>query len=154
MFSSSDPVQHKHLKQGVANKYSLSSMKGFEPQVNDCTDIFSSIMHEYADANQIVDLGIWLQWYAFDVIGAITFRRKFGFMEERRDIHDIIAGIEGGLWYGCICGQLPEFHPWLLGNHTLMNVLLKNIPAVEMANPVPKVVKVLTVFRAFTLPMG
>lgn len=99
-------------------------------------------MHEYADANQIVDLGIWLQWYAFDVIGAITFRRKFGFMEERRDIHDIIAGIEGGLWYGCICGQLPEFHPWLLGNHTLMNVLLKNIPAVEMANPVPKVVKV------------
>jgi len=80
--------------------------------------------------------------YAFDVIGAITFNQTFGFMEGRRDIQDIIAGIEGGLWYGSLCGQVPEFHLWLLGNKRLMNILAQNITAVDEANPVPKVVQV------------
>ena len=80
--------------------------------------------------------------YAFDVIGAITFNRTFGFMEERRDIQDIIAGIEGGLWYGSLCGQVPELHPWLLGNKSLMSILSHNIAAIDEANPVPKVVQV------------
>jgi hypothetical protein len=142
MFSTPNIIQHRALKKGVANKYSLSSIKEFEPQVNDCTNKFASILHEYADSNQIFDLGTWLQWYAFDVIGTITFTRTFGFMEERKDIQDIVAGIEGGLWYGSICGQVPEFHPWLLGNEPVMRVLSDYIDAVGAANPVPKVVKV------------
>ncbi|PSS28479.1 hypothetical protein M430DRAFT_92974 [Amorphotheca resinae ATCC 22711] len=117
MFSTPDPVQHKALKQAVSNKYSLSALREFEPKVNECTNIFVSNMREYASCNQIVDFNAWLQWYAFDVIGAISFNRRFGFMDERRDVRDIIAGIEAGLWYGCIIGQVPEFHPWLLGNN-------------------------------------
>lgn len=142
MFSTTDTTQHRALKKSVANKFSLSSMKRFEPQVNDCTNEFSSILQEYADSEEIFDLGTWLQWYAFDVMGAITFNRTFGFMEERKDIQNIIAGIEGGLWYGCICGQVPEFHPWLLGNKPLMSLLSGTFAAVGASNPVPKVVKV------------
>lgn len=142
MFSTTDTAQHRTLKKGVASKFSLSSMKQFEPQVDDCTDKFSSVLREYADAKGIFDLGTWLQWYAFDVIGAITFNRTFGFMEERKDIQDIIAGIEGALWYGSLCGQVPEFHPWLLGNKRLMGLLSDNIAAVRAVNPVPKVIKV------------
>jgi cytochrome P450 len=63
MFSTRDSRQHRSLKKGVANKFSLSSMKQFEPQVNDCTDIFSSVLREYADSGRIFDLGTWLQWY-------------------------------------------------------------------------------------------
>lgn len=141
MFSTSDPTQHKALKQAVSNKFSLSTLHQFEDHVNECNNIFASIMHEYAASGQVVDLGQWLQWYAFDVIGAITFNSRFGFMGERRDLQDIIAGIEGGLWYGSICGQLPEIHPWLLGNKLLMKVLSR-VPAIDAANPVPKIIKV------------
>ncbi|KAI9835132.1 MAG: hypothetical protein M1819_002501 [Sarea resinae] len=140
LFSTSDPLHHKTLKQAVSSKYSLSSLREFEPKVNECTNLFTAIMREYAASGEVVDLGAWLQWYAFDVIGAITFDRRFGFMDERRDIENIIQGIEGGLWYGCIVGQAPEFHPWLLANPILTKVLLK-FEAVREANPVPKVVK-------------
>ena len=142
MFSTSDPDEHKNLKQTVANKYSLSSLREFEPQINECTNIFTSILQEYAASNEIIDLGAWLQWYAFDVMGGISFNCRFGFMDERKDVQDIIAGIEGGLWYGSIVGQTPEFHPWLLANDPLMKVLSK-VEAVEAANPVPKVAKVI-----------
>ncbi|TVY36452.1 Pisatin demethylase [Lachnellula occidentalis] len=141
MFSTTEVSQHRTLRRSVANTFSLSSMKQFEPQVNECTDKFVSVLQEYAESNQVFDLGKWLQWYAFDVIGAITFNKTFGFMEERKDVQDIIAGIEIGLWYGCICGQVPEFHPWLLGNEPVMKVLSRNIAAIEAADPVAKVVK-------------
>jgi hypothetical protein len=57
MFSTSDPVQHKTLKTAVAKKYSLSSLQHLEPQVDECTDIFISIMREYAAIDKTVDLG-------------------------------------------------------------------------------------------------
>jgi hypothetical protein len=141
MFSTSSPSQHKALKQAVANKYSLSSLQSLEPQVDSCTDLFISIMHEYATLDKVVDLGEWLQWYAFDVIGAITFNEMFGFMEERKDIKGIIEGIEKGLMYMTVVGQVPELHPWLMGNQTLMRWLSK-IPAVRKGDPLRKIVQV------------
>lgn len=141
MFSTLDTAQHKSLKQAVSNKFSLTTLREFEPQINSCTNKFISIMHEFASTNEVVDLGQWLQWYAFDVVGAITFNSLFGFMDQRKDIQDIIAGIEGALWYGSIIGQMPELHPWLLANTSLMSIL-SHLKAVDAANPVPKVVKV------------
>ncbi|KIX01166.1 uncharacterized protein Z518_08891 [Rhinocladiella mackenziei CBS 650.93] len=75
-----------------------------------------------------VDLGTWLQWYAFDAIGAITFSSRFGFMEERRDIENMIEGIDFGLFYAGIVGQIPFLHRFLLGNMTLMNIRSRLAP--------------------------
>jgi len=138
MFSTRDTAQHKSLKQAVANKFSLSALRDFESQIDSCSNRFVSVMHEFAATNKVVDLGAWLQWYAFDVIGAITFSRTFGFMDERKDVQDIIAGIEMGLYCNSIVGQIPELHTWLL---SLLN-LLSVVKAVDNANPVPKIVKV------------
>ena len=86
-------------------------------------------------AGQPIDLGEWLQWYAFDVIGKITFAQTFGFLEDRQDPDKVIDGIESGTRYNTIIGQIPEMHPWLIGNERLMNLMMK-IPAVAKANPV------------------
>lgn len=141
MFSTSNPVEHKTLKQAVSNKYSLSALQHFEPQVDACTNLFIRTMEEYAMDQKVVDLGEWLQWYAFDAICAITFNRRFGFMDERKDIQDVIAGIENGLHYGSIVGQTPELHPWLLGNQALMKFLSFS-DTVRKANPIPIVTRV------------
>jgi hypothetical protein len=141
MFSTSDPVQHKTLKTAVAKKYSLSSLQTLQPQVDDCTDLFISAMREYAALDTIVDLGEWLQWYAIDVIGAITFNKKFRFMEERKDIKDIIAGTGFGLKYSSVIGQVPELHRWSLGNQILVRWLSK-IPALREGDPMRKIIQV------------
>jgi Cytochrome P450 len=141
MFSTSSTSQHAAMKRAVASKYSISSLQSLEPQVDSCTELFISIMHEYADLDKVVDLGEWLQWYAFDVIGAITFNKKFGFMDKRKDIKSIIEGIENGLIYMSVIGQVPELHPWLMGNQTLMR-WLSNIPAVREGDPLRKIVQV------------
>jgi hypothetical protein len=103
--------------------------------MDECSDIFLKTMRELSGSP--IDLGVWLQWYAFDVIGAITFQQRFGFMEQRKDVRDMIAGLEFGLWYGSLVGQIPELHPWMLGNPVL-NHVLATVPALNEFHPIPK----------------
>ncbi|KAK2774839.1 cytochrome p450 oxidoreductase [Colletotrichum kahawae] len=126
MFSTTDPEEHKALKRPVAQKFSMRSIRTLEYLVDPCSQIFTDAMLEMQ--GQVVDLGTWVQWYAFDVIGAISFARRFGFMEERKDIKGMISGIEFGLVYVGRVGQVPHLHPFLLGNLTLRRIFAKLVP--------------------------
>jgi hypothetical protein len=121
MFSTTDPDEHKHLKRSVSQKFSMTSIRHLEYLVDPCSQIFTGAMMDMQ--GQIVDLGAWVQWYAFDVIGAITFSKRFGFMENRKDVKGVIAGIEGGLVYAGVVGQIPWLHGWLLGNPVTKKLL-------------------------------
>ena len=39
----------------------------------------------------ICDFSTWLQYYAFDVIGAMTYSKRHGFVETGEDVDGIIA---------------------------------------------------------------
>lgn len=75
------------------------------------------------------------------MIGAITFSRTFGFIDDGKDERGVLRGLEGGLTYGAVVGQVPGAHPWLMGNPVLQNTVLK-IPAIAKSNPVPIVYQV------------
>lgn len=95
MFTARDPTYHTSLKRPVSQKFSMTSIKSLEPAADKCTSIFLDAMRDLE--GQDVDLGVWCQYYAFDVIGSITFQRRFGFMEKRQDYRNMIADIDLGL---------------------------------------------------------
>lgn len=138
---------HRNLKAGIAQKYSLSSLLNLEPLVDTVTQNFMATLRERARSTNTtsegtrLDLGEWLQFYAFDVIGAITFSRTFGFIDAGRDSRGVLKGLEGGLAYISVIGQVPQLHPWLMANPLLQNTILK-IPAIAKNNPVPMVYQV------------
>lgn len=78
---------------------------------------------------------------AFDVIGAITFHRRFGFIEKQKDVKDMIRGIDIGLKYAGIVGQVPALHRWLLGNNSVAKFLAKQ-PFFKAADPLRTMVDV------------
>jgi hypothetical protein len=123
VFSVQDVPIHKALKSQVAFLFSMTNMRNYEPHVDECNEIFADAMAEMAKRNEVVDLAVWLQRYAFDVIGNITFQRKFGFMENAEDVDDMIHGLDIGLGYVKIIGQLPRLHPWIMDNKLVMSVL-------------------------------
>lgn len=139
MFTARDPAEHKALKRPVAGKFSMTSIRTLEPLVDECSEIFVQSMKDLE--GQKVDLGAWLQWYAFDVIGMITFNRRFGFMEDRTDVMSMISDIETLLKYAGIVGQVPYLHPWLAGNQFIVRNL-ERIPFMRMPNPGRSIVQV------------
>ncbi|KAJ5689208.1 cytochrome P450 pisatin demethylase [Penicillium macrosclerotiorum] len=116
LFSERDEKLHREQKRLVANGYSLGSLLEMESGVDSCSEILVNKLRDYADKKRPVDLGKWLQYYAFDVVGEFVFAKKLGFLEEGRDIDGMIKAIQGMLTYASLCGQVPELHPLLLGN--------------------------------------
>jgi hypothetical protein len=139
MFTIRDPVGHQALRRPVAQKFAMSSIKSLEPFADECTKIFVDAMKDLE--GQRIDLGAWLQWYAFDVIGAITFQRRFGFMEKREDVRDMIGGLESGLQYAGIVSQVPSLHGWLMGNLWVSKFLAAQ-PFFKVADPLRTMVQV------------
>jgi cytochrome P450 len=139
LFTTRDPAHHKALKRPVAGKFSMTSIRTMEPLVDECSEVFVQSMKDLED--QSLDLGAWLQYYAFDVIGMITFNRRFGFMEERKDILNMISSLEFGLRYAGIVGQVPYLHPWLVGNQSMMKAI-ERIPFIQLPNPIRSFVEV------------
>ena len=135
MFAARDTEQHKALKRPVAAKFSMTSILALEHLVDPCSKIFTDAMADLQ--GEIVDLGAWVQWYAFDVIGEITFKQRFGFMEQRKDINNTIAGIETGLVYASLVGQIPALHDYLLGSATVNYILTKLTGGA--GNPMPTI---------------
>jgi len=115
MFQARDPAVHKSLKTPVASLFAMSNMRNYEPYVDECTQIFSDAMRDQEGQN--VDLAVWLQWYAFDVVAGLTFQRRFGFLEQRKDVNDMIGMLDASLDSLRVLGQYPVLDgpaKWLL----------------------------------------
>ncbi|KAJ6000548.1 cytochrome P450 [Penicillium waksmanii] len=126
LFTIRDPVAHQALRRPVAQKFSMSSIKSLEPFADECTSIFLDAMKHLQ--GQKVDL-------------AITFRRRFGFREKREEVMGMIGGLELGLKYVGVVGQVPALHPWLMGNSWVAKLLTAQ-PFIEIADPLRTMVNV------------
>ncbi|KAF4303112.1 putative cytochrome p450 [Botryosphaeria dothidea] len=132
IFSTRDEKYHNEQKRPIAAAYSLTSLLAKEDAVDSCSRLFMEKLGGFADEKKPVDLGQWLQYYAFDVIGEFSFAKKLGFLEKGADVDGMMETIAGILVYASLCGQLPEWHPFLLGN-PLFPILL---PSMESWNSV------------------
>lgn len=138
MFTTRDPTYHKTLKRSVAQLFSMTNMKSYEPYADECTQRFLDAMRDLQ--GQTVDLSVWCQWYAFDMIACITFQRRFGFMEECRDIDKMISDLDAAIQASKVTGSYPELHPWQMGNTTLLVTLQRlGIPLPDPLRPFLKV---------------
>ncbi|KAG9240386.1 cytochrome P450 [Calycina marina] len=85
-FATRDEKAHSQRREIVEKVYSLPSILQYEPLIDSCTDMFCSTMKEFANEKSVVDLGLWINRYTFDVIGELFFGTAFGFMRLRKDV--------------------------------------------------------------------
>lgn len=94
IFATQDPDLHRTLKRPVAAIYSMSNLVSFESYVDSTMQVFfDQLDKRFVAKGEVCDLGTWLQWFAFDVMGEITFSKRFGFLESARDVDGIAEDI-------------------------------------------------------------
>jgi cytochrome P450 len=109
----------------------MSTLVELEPLTDSCIKILEEKFEKLQ--GQIIDLGTWVHWYAFDVITSITFSNRLGFMEREEDVGGIIEAIEGRLMYNSVIGQTPSLHNFLLGNK-VVEYIANFIPPIARLN--------------------
>ncbi|KAJ3543789.1 hypothetical protein NM208_g3390 [Fusarium decemcellulare] len=110
LFSTRSEEFHARLRRSVNHAFALSTLLHYEPLVDSCTSFFLRQTQErFAETGQPVTLSKWVQYFAFDVIGEITWSKRLGFIEENRDVSNIISTVDLFQDYGTVIGQ----NPWL-----------------------------------------
>ncbi|KAL8833026.1 MAG: hypothetical protein Q9170_004554 [Blastenia crenularia] len=120
LFSTTDEQYHAQLRRSVNNAFSMSALVQYEPFVDDTTNKFLDQTEAlFSSKHATCDFARWLQWYAFDVIGQITYCKRHGFIERAEDV-DGMVGYLGRLFdYVGPIGQIPVLDLILLKNPIL-----------------------------------
>lgn len=134
--------EHVHAqKKKVANvPYSMAAMQKLGPFIDDTIELLAGRLEALADSGGRgggrADLGAWLHYFAFDVLGEVAFGRRFGFLEEGRDVEGAIRVIDNSQWYNGIVGQVPEADYLLRRNplwKLIPNLSTRNAPITRLA---------------------
>ena len=123
--------EHVHgiKKRYAATPYSMATMQQSTSRIEGTERLLLSKMDKFADGHQECDLGEWLHFFAFDVLGEVAFSKDFGFLEAGVDVDHAIRTIDQSQTYNGIVGQIPGW------DHVLRrNPLWKFIPFLSTKN--------------------
>lgn len=111
LFPARDMKLHAETRKRFQALYSMSSLVSYEGYVDECAAIFRKRLSEFAESGETIDMAHWLQCYAFDVIGNITYSQRFGFLDKGEDIAGLLKALHGVLKYGTLVGIYAQWHP-------------------------------------------
>ena len=118
LFSSTDNDFHARFRRCVNSAFAMSALVQYEPFVDNTTKLFLERTRElFVNNSAGCNFTEWLQFYAFDVIGEITYSKRHGFIEKNEDIDGIVAYLARQFLYVapvCFPFFLPSFHWFIL----------------------------------------
>ncbi|RWA14381.1 hypothetical protein EKO27_g755 [Xylaria grammica] len=94
VFNTQDEALHKRIKSPIAPLYSLTNTVTFEPLVDEVLACLEEQLNKkFSDTGVPFNFGEYLQYFAFDVMGTLTFSKRYGFLEKGQDVDGILAAI-------------------------------------------------------------
>jgi len=108
LFSSTDEDYHAKYRRCVSSAFAMSSLVGYEPLIDSTTDAFiEQTRQRYCTPARVCDFSRWLQFFAFDVVGELTWSKRLGFLERDEDVDGIVEFVGDFLTYAGPIGQMP-----------------------------------------------
>ncbi|KAI0899239.1 cytochrome P450 [Annulohypoxylon nitens] len=108
LFSTTDNNFHAQFRRCVNSAFAMSALVQYEPFVDNTTKLFLKQTEKlFAGNPQGCNFTQWLQFYAFDVIGEITYSKRHGFVEKNEDIDGIVGYLGNLFLYVAPVGQIP-----------------------------------------------
>ncbi|KAJ9668219.1 hypothetical protein H2201_001648 [Coniosporium apollinis] len=108
LFSTTDEDYHAKYRRCVNSAFAMSSLVSYEPLVDSTTDFFLERTQQlFADTGRSCNFNQWLQFFAFDVIGELTWSKRLGFVEKNEDVDGIVGFLGRFLSYAGPIGQFP-----------------------------------------------
>jgi len=127
-FSTRSEDYHAKLRRSVSHAFTLSTLLHYEPSVDSCTSFFFERTQElFASTGRLCSFSTWIQYFAFDVIGEITWSKRLGFVSGNKDVSNIIANVDSFQDYGTVIGQNPWLDRLLVKNPVKLFLESKNL---------------------------
>jgi len=88
----------------------MSSLVSYEPLVDSTTAVYIKRTQElFVKSGQRCNFSQWLQFFAFDVIGELTWSKRLGYIERNEDVDGVVKFIGDFLSY---CAPVSMFEDY------------------------------------------
>ncbi|KAL3424553.1 pisatin demethylase [Phlyctema vagabunda] len=115
VFSCKSDKKHGQRRRITSSVYSMSNVAKSEQYIDSCSQLLTERLDRFADSDKPCDIGEWLHWYTFDIIGELFYGRSFGFVDEGKDQNDWIKSLDKMIPFVCLLGIAPPLLRPLLG---------------------------------------
>ncbi|KAI1638940.1 cytochrome P450 [Biscogniauxia mediterranea] len=115
IFAIQDNNFHKERRRKISALYSMSTMVSYEEAVERMTSVCLRKLNQFSEEKRLVSIPHFMQCYAFDVIGEITFNQNFGMMENEGDTTGLLSSIKEVNDSLAYLGVIPNLIPWVYG---------------------------------------
>ncbi|KFA67838.1 hypothetical protein S40285_08745 [Stachybotrys chlorohalonatus IBT 40285] len=110
VFNTRDEELHKKIKSPIAPLFSLSNTLPLEVFVNKTISVMiEQLDQRFVDSQVVFELADWLQFFAFDVMGTLTFPKRYGFLEQGQDVNNMLSTIWTYMKTAAPVTQIPWF---------------------------------------------
>lgn len=100
IFSTRSNEFHRKFVKPIAKIYSLNNILTLEPLADKTTATFCRRLEdEFVGTGKTCDLVQWMMFYAWDVVGEVTFDQPMGFLEKGSDIDGMLRTADEALDY-------------------------------------------------------
>ncbi|KAJ5497539.1 Benzoate 4-monooxygenase cytochrome P450 [Penicillium fimorum] len=94
VFNTTEEDILKQIKTPIAPLFNISNTVTFEPLVDEVLEcIHDRFDQAFCATEQVMDMGQWLQFFAFDVMGTMTFSKRYGFLDQGKDVGGTLGTI-------------------------------------------------------------
>ncbi|KAK7942479.1 Cytochrome P450 monooxygenase vrtE [Apiospora aurea] len=109
LFSETNQKHHARMKRPIVQYYSASSVQSLEPLMDKViADFCGHLETRFAgDNGKAFDLGEWIAFCSWDINGAASFSKRFGYMDKGCDYDETISIADKSLDYFAAVGQIP-----------------------------------------------
>lgn len=85
---------HKRLKGPIAPLFTPANVPSLEGRVDEVLECLrEKLDQKFIENSEVFNLGQWLQFFAFDVMGTLTFSKRYGFLESGKDVGRMLGTI-------------------------------------------------------------
>ncbi|KAK7708535.1 hypothetical protein SLS64_006637 [Diaporthe eres] len=116
---------HSRYLKPIQKLYSMNSMLSMEGLVDKTINsLCEQIENRFVDGRNVqrtCDIADWIEFFAWDVVGELTFSKDFGFLKGGSDQMQLIETSESIMHYFGVVGQMPILdrflgkNPWFSG---------------------------------------
>lgn len=120
LFSKIDKAQHAAEKKPIAKYYSPAGVAPLEPHMDKTiAQLCAEIESRFVDSSTPFDLGCWILYYTWDVVGAVTFSQPLGYLAAGHDFDGTLGNAEKALDYFALLTAIPSLDQWFDKNRYL-----------------------------------
>lgn len=119
LMSECDPKKHTAMRSNLASAYTGSSVIKSEPFMDSTIQLLEQRLDELSQQKKPFELGLWLHFLTWDINGEMMFSRRFGFLDQGKDIGNSIKNNFGLALYVTLTAYAQWLHAVFLGNPIL-----------------------------------